>query len=142
MSERIQKFLATLGVASRREIERMIDEGRIIVNGQPAVAGQQIDASDSVRIDGRPIAMQRKAEPARVLIYKKRTGELVTRDDPEGRRTVFRKLPKIGSGRWIANGRLDINTSGLLMFTNHGDRKRVVSGKRVSVRVALDGCRN
>src|SRR3546814_14046147 len=76
---RIQKFLATLGVASRREIERMIDEGRIIVNGQPAVAGQQIDASDSVRIDGRPIAMQRKAEPARVLIYKKRTGEQIGR---------------------------------------------------------------
>lgn len=124
MSERIQKFLATLGVASRREIERMIEEGRIIVNGQPAVAGQQIDASDSVRIDGRPIAMQRKAEPARVLIYKKRTGELVTRDDPEGRRTVFRKLPKLSSGRWIAIGRLDINTSGLLLFTNHGELAR------------------
>src|SRR3546814_6544196 len=68
--------------------------------------------------------MQRKAEPARVLIYKKRTGELVTRDDPEGRRTVFRKLPKIGSGRWIAIGRLDINTSGLLLFTNHGELAR------------------
>lgn len=124
MSERIQKFLATLGVASRREIERMIDEGRIIVNGQPAVAGQHIDERDNVRIDGRPIAMQRKAEPARVLIYKKRTGELVTRDDPEGRRTVFRKLPKLGSGRWIAIGRLDINTSGLLLFTNHGELAR------------------
>src|SRR3546814_10971669 len=68
--------------------------------------------SSDLRIDGRPIAMQRKAEPARVLIYKKRTGELVTRDDPEGRRTVFRKLPKLGRGRWIAIGRLDINTSG------------------------------
>lgn len=124
MSERIQKFLATLGVASRREIERMIDEGRIVVNGQPAVAGQHIDQTDNVRIDGRPIAMQRKAEPARVLIYKKRTGELVTRDDPEGRRTVFRKLPKLSSGRWIAIGRLDINTSGLLLFTNHGELAR------------------
>src|SRR3546814_12030781 len=120
MSERIQKFLATLGVASRREIERMIDEGRIIVNGQPAVAGQQIDASDSVRIDGRPIAMQRKAEPARVLIYKKRTGELVTRDDPEGRRPVFRKLPKLGSGRWHATGWLRTKPPGLLLFTNPG----------------------
>jgi pseudouridine synthase len=124
MSERIQKFLATLGVASRREVERMIDEGRIEVNGKPAEPGQHVDRNDSVRIDGRPVAMQRKAEAARVLIYKKRTGELVTRDDPEGRRTVFRKLPKLTSGRWIAIGRLDINTSGLLLFTNHGELAR------------------
>jgi pseudouridine synthase len=124
MSERIQKFLATLGVASRREIERMIDEGRILVNGRPATAGQQIDQRDAVKLDGRPIAMQRKIEAARLLVYKKRTGELVTRDDPEGRRTVFRKLPKLASGRWIAVGRLDINTSGLLLFTNHGELAR------------------
>lgn len=124
MSERIQKFLATLGIASRREIERMIDEGRIIVNGAAATPGQQIDDSDNVRVDGRPIGMQRKAEPTRALIYKKRTGELVTRDDPEGRRTVFRKLPKLATGRWIAVGRLDINTSGLLLFTNHGELAR------------------
>ena len=124
MSERIQKFLATLGVASRREVERMIDEGRIEVNGKPAEPGQHVDRNDNVRIDGRPVAMQRKAEAARVLIYKKRTGELVTRDDPEGRRTVFRKLPKLTSGRWIAIGRLDINTSGLLLFTNHGELAR------------------
>ncbi|NKF22669.1 pseudouridine synthase [Solimonas marina] len=124
MSERIQKYLATLGVASRREIERMIDEGRIIVNGKSATPGQQVDARDTVKIDGKPIAMQRKAEPPRVLVYKKRVGEIVTRDDPEGRRTVFRKLPKLASGRWIAVGRLDINTSGLLLFTNHGELAR------------------
>lgn len=124
MTERIQKLLATAGVASRREIERLIEEGRILVNGRAAEAGQKISHEDSIRVDGRPVSLQRKAEPARVLIYKKRTGELVTRDDPEGRRTVFRKLPKLSSGRWIAVGRLDINTSGLLLFTNHGELAR------------------
>lgn len=124
MKERIQKALATAGVASRREIERLIAEGRILVNGRPAEAGQKIGHEDHVRVDGKPVHLSRKAEAARVLIYKKRTGELVTRDDPEGRRTVFRKLPKLGSGRWIAVGRLDINTSGLLLFTNHGELAR------------------
>lgn len=124
MSERIQKLLATAGVASRREIERLIDEGRILVNGKPAELGQKVDHEDHIRVDGRPVSLKRKAEPARVLIYKKRVGELVTRDDPEGRRTVFRKLPKLESGRWIAVGRLDINTSGLLLFTNHGELAR------------------
>ncbi|MFT4047259.1 MAG: pseudouridine synthase [Solimonas sp.] len=124
MSERIQKLLATAGVASRREIERLIAEGRILVNGRPAEAGQRVDHDDHIRVDGRTIALKRKAQAARVLIYKKRTGELVTRDDPEGRRTVFRKLPRLESGRWIAVGRLDINTSGLLLFTNHGELAR------------------
>lgn len=124
MSERIQKLLATAGVASRREIERLIEEGRILVNGRPAEAGQRVGHEDHIRVDGRRIALKRKADPARVLIYKKRVGELVTRDDPEGRRTVFRKLPKLDSGRWIAVGRLDINTSGLLLFTNHGELAR------------------
>ncbi|MEQ1438157.1 23S rRNA pseudouridine(2605) synthase RluB [Fontimonas sp. SYSU GA230001] len=124
MSERIQKALATAGIASRREIERLIAEGRILVNGRPAQIGQSIDRDDKVRVDGRPVALQRKADSPRVLIYKKRVGEVVTRDDPEGRRTVFRKLPKLEQGRWIAVGRLDINTSGLLLFTNHGELAR------------------
>lgn len=124
MTERIQKLLATVGVASRREIERWIEEGRILVNGRPAEAGQRISHDDHVRVDGRSIALKRKSDPARVLIYKKRTGELVTREDPEGRRTVFRKLPRVEGGRWIAVGRLDINTSGLLLFTNHGELAR------------------
>lgn len=124
MSERIQKLLSTLGVASRREVERMIAEGRILVNGRPAELGQAVSHEDKIRVDGRPIGLQRKAEPARVLIYKKRTGEVVTREDPEGRRTVFRKLPPLQSGRWIAIGRLDINTSGLLLLTNHGELAR------------------
>ena len=124
MSERIQKILATAGVASRRAIEQMIAEGRILVNGRPATIGQKIDHEDKVRVDGRPIKLSRKDEPTRVLLYKKRVGELVTRDDPDGRRTVFRKLPELATGRWIAIGRLDINTSGLLLLTNNGELAR------------------
>lgn len=124
MSERIQKVLATLGVASRRAIEEWIAEGRILVNGRPATVGQKIDHNDRVRVDGRAIALSRKSEPTRVLLYKKRVGEVVTRDDPDGRRTVFRKLPVLEGGRWIAVGRLDINTSGLLLLTNDGELAR------------------
>jgi 23S rRNA pseudouridine2605 synthase len=124
VSERIQKLLATAGLASRREIERLIGEGRILVNGRPAELGQKVDHDDKIRVDGRPIGLQRKADPTRVLIYKKRVGEVVTREDPEGRRTVFRKLPTLQASRWIAVGRLDINTSGLLLLTNNGELAR------------------
>ncbi|SHH06489.1 S4 domain-containing protein [Hydrocarboniphaga daqingensis] len=124
MSERIQKLLATAGIASRRAVETMIAEGRVTVNGRPAEAGQRIDHNDHVRVDSRLVSLSRKAEPARVLLYRKRVGELVTRDDPEGRKTVFRKLPELSSGRWIAIGRLDINTSGLLLLTNDGELAR------------------
>lgn len=124
MSERIQKVLATAGIASRREIERWIAEGRITVNGAPAQLGQKVGPRDQIRVDNRTVEVQAEAEGPRVLLYKKRVGEIVTRDDPEGRRTVFRKLPKLHSGRWIAVGRLDLNTSGLLLFTNHGELAR------------------
>jgi 23S rRNA pseudouridine2605 synthase len=124
MTERIQKLLATAGVASRRGIEALIAEGRITVNGRPAKIGQKIDHSDRVRVDGEPVRLARKSEPARVLLYRKRVGEMVTRDDPEGRRTVFRKLPELDAARWIAIGRLDINTSGLLLLTTHGELAR------------------
>lgn len=124
MKERIQKALATAGVASRREIERMIEEGRILVNGRPAETGQKISPEDNVRVDGRKVMFTDKPEPVRVLLYRKRVGEMVTRDDPEGRRTVFRKLPELDTGRWIAVGRLDINTSGLLLMTNSGELAR------------------
>ncbi len=124
MSERIQKLLATAGVASRRAIEDWITEGRVTVNGRPAQIGQKVSHDDHVRVDGRQIALVRKAPPARVLLFRKKTGELVTREDPEGRRTVFRKLPVLESGRWIAVGRLDINTSGLLLLTNDGELAR------------------
>lgn len=124
MADRIQKVLANLGLASRRDIEDWIREGRILVNGRPAELGQKITHDDRVRVDGRSIAVPRKAEATRVLLYRKRVGELVTREDPEGRRTVFRKLPELEQGRWIAVGRLDINTSGLLLLTNDGELAR------------------
>lgn len=124
MSERIQKVLASAGVASRRTIEEWIAEGRILVNGRPAAVGQKIDHDDRVRIDGRSIALSRKTEATRVLLYRKKVGEVVTREDPDGRRTVFRKLPELENGRWIAVGRLDIATSGLLLMTNDGELAR------------------
>lgn len=123
-TERIQKVLAEAGVASRRAVEEMIAAGRIKVNGELATPGLKIGAGDRVTLDGRSVAHSKPAEAARVLLYKKRTGELVTRDDPEGRKTVFRKLPKLDTGRWIAVGRLDINTSGLLLLTNDGELAR------------------
>ena len=124
MTERIQKLLATAGIASRRAIEEMIAEGRITVNGRPAEIGQKIDHDDKVRVDGRLVALTRKTQPLRVILFRKKAGELVTRDDPDGRRTVFRKLPELEAGRWIAVGRLDINTSGLLLMTTDGELAR------------------
>lgn len=124
MTERIQKLLATAGIASRRAIEDWIAEGRITVNGRPAEIGQKVNHDDNVRVDGRLVALARKAAPVRVILFRKKTGELVTRDDPDGRRTVFRKLPELQTGRWIAVGRLDINTSGLLLMTTDGELAR------------------
>lgn len=124
MTDRIQKMLATAGVASRRAVETMIREGRVTVNGRPAEIGQKVGAEDHVCVDGRLIALERKPAAIRVLLFRKRVGELVTRDDPEGRRTIFRKLPPLDTGRWIAVGRLDINTSGLLLLTNDGELAR------------------
>lgn len=122
--ERIQKILAEAGVASRRAVEAMIEAGRIGVNGETATLGQKVRAGDRITVDGRSVRHSQVAEATRVLLYKKRTGELVTRDDPEGRKTVFRKLPALEAGRWIAVGRLDINTSGLLLLTNDGELAR------------------
>ena len=124
MTERIQKVLAEAGVASRRAIERLVEEGRIRVNGEAATLGQKLGPRDRVEVDGRRVALPKKQEATRVLLYKKRVGEVVTRDDPDGRRTVFRKLPPLPSGRWIAVGRLDLNTSGLLLLTNDGELAR------------------
>ncbi|HEY2818170.1 MAG TPA: pseudouridine synthase [Casimicrobiaceae bacterium] len=119
--QRLHKVLAACGFGSRRAMEEMILAGRITVNRMPAEVGQKVGPADEVRINGEVVKV-RFAEPrARVLIYHKPAGEIVTRDDPEGRVTVFEKLPSIGNGKWINVGRLDYNTEGLLLFTNSGE---------------------
>ncbi|WP_432472200.1 23S rRNA pseudouridine(2605) synthase RluB [Amphritea sp. HPY] len=121
-NEKLQKVLARSGLGSRREMERWIEAGRISVNGETATQGDRISARDEVQVDGRPQKMifDRDSE-RRVLIYNKPLGEVSTRHDPEGRATVFEHLPPLKQGRWIAVGRLDINTSGLLLFTTDGE---------------------
>ncbi|RLA42570.1 MAG: hypothetical protein DRR06_14185, partial [Gammaproteobacteria bacterium] len=121
MSEKIHKVLAQAGLGSRREIEKWVAAGRISVNGVKATIGDRIEADDRVAVDGKPVKLARRDNALRVLIYNKPVGEICTRNDPEGRRTVFASLPPIKNSRWITVGRLDINTSGLLLFTNHGE---------------------
>jgi 23S rRNA pseudouridine2605 synthase len=122
MNEKIQKVLAHLGIGSRREIERWIREGRIRINNQCAKLGDRIDLSAKVMIDDKPIRLTRDvAFKRRVLIYHKPEGEICARSDPENRPTVFQQLPAIRGERWIMIGRLDINTLGLLIFTNDGE---------------------
>ncbi|MFK7887267.1 MAG: pseudouridine synthase [Gammaproteobacteria bacterium] len=118
---RINKALAQSGVASRREVERLINAGRITVNGKEAVLGQRLVATDEVELDEKPIELKLEASGGHVIMYNKPVGQVCTRSDPEGRTTVFSKLPEPPSGRWISVGRLDINTSGLLLFTTDGD---------------------
>jgi 23S rRNA pseudouridine2605 synthase len=119
--QRLHKVLASCGFGSRRAMEEMILAGRITVNREPAEVGQKVGPGDEVRINGELVRV-RFAEPRpRILMYHKPAGEIVTRDDPEGRPTVFAKLPSIGNGKWIAIGRLDYNTEGLLLFTNSGE---------------------
>ena len=120
--EKLQKVLARLGLASRREIESWISAGRVKVNGKDATLGQRVDLHDAIAIDGRVLRREEAAESVRrVLIYNKPDGEICTRDDPEKRPTVFDRLPRPKEGRWINIGRLDINTTGLLMFTTDGE---------------------
>jgi 23S rRNA pseudouridine2605 synthase len=120
--ERVQKLLANAGLGSRRQLEALISEGRIKVNGMVAKLGDRASAEDRIEVDGRPVAERRLSEHRRfAIIYNKPEGELVTRKDPEGRKTVFERLPPLPSGRWIAVGRLDVNSAGLLLFTNDGE---------------------
>lgn len=122
VGERIQKVLAQGGMGSRREIERWIDEGRIKINGMVAGQGVRLKAGDYLQLNERVVNWEKFSEQAtRVLLYHKAVGEVVTRNDPEGRPTVFSNLPKLDTARWIAVGRLDINTSGLLLLTNNGE---------------------
>ncbi len=121
--ERLQKVLAQAGVGSRREMEEWISAGRVTVNGEPATLGMRVVEGDVLRADKRTITVKAEAEQGmpRVLLYHKQEGEIVSRDDPEKRTNVFEKLPKLRNQKWIAIGRLDFNTSGLLIFTTSGE---------------------
>jgi 23S rRNA pseudouridine2605 synthase len=120
--ERIQKVLSRGGLGSRREIERWIDEGRLKINGVLAAHGAHLKTGDYLQLNERVVHWDKFAQQAtRVLIYHKPTGEIVTRHDPQGRPTVFSQMPKLETARWISVGRLDVNTSGLLLLTNNGD---------------------
>lgn len=122
MSEKIQKVLANAGLGSRREIERWISEGRIIVNGQTAKLGDRITTEDKVKVDGRDVNFVRSVtKKTRVILYYKPEGEICSRSDPEGRPTIFENLPQLRNSRWISVGRLDFNTSGVLLLTNDGE---------------------
>lgn len=119
-SEKLQKIIARVGLGSRREIERWIKDGRITINGRLAIIGDRASIDDIIRIDGKAVFLSTK-QRVRVIVYNKPDGEVSTKSDPEGRKTVFSCLPAIKGERWIAVGRLDINTSGLLLFTNNGE---------------------
>ncbi len=120
MSEKIQKYLANLGVNSRRQLEIMIAEGRVLVNGEPAHVGQRVEGDESIRVDGKLIQAAPLLE-TELLLFNKPEGVVCTRSDEENRPTVFDYLPECHQGRWVMVGRLDINTTGLLLFTNNGE---------------------
>jgi 23S rRNA pseudouridine2605 synthase len=121
-SVKLHKALADAGRGSRREIEEWIAEGRVTVNGEPAHVGQRVNAADKVRLEGKLVQLKPGGSRLpRVLLYHKPEGEIVSRDDPQGRPTVFEKLPRIHNGRWIAIGRLDFNSCGLMLFSSSGE---------------------
>lgn len=122
MSEKIQKVLARVGLGSRRAMEDWIEAGRVSVNGQLATLGDRVTDGDELRVDGRIISFTTEEESIRrVILYYKPEGEVCTRTDPQGRATVFDALPKLQDQRWVAIGRLDINSQGLILFTTDGD---------------------
>jgi 23S rRNA pseudouridine2605 synthase len=117
---KLHKVLAQAGLGSRLEMEQLILEGRISVNNEPAHIGQRIQYGDPVKVNGKPLRVRIAPPPTRVIAYHKPVGEVVTHDDPQNRPTVFRKLPRLVQGKWQSVGRLDLNTEGLLLFTNSG----------------------
>jgi 23S rRNA pseudouridine2605 synthase len=122
MSEKLQKVLARAGAGSRREMETYISAGRVSVEGKTAYLGDRVEGTELIRVDGHQVKLKPLEEDlCRVLIYNKPEGEMCTRKDPEGRPTVFDRLPKLEGSRWVAVGRLDINTSGMLLFTTDGE---------------------
>ena len=121
VEERLQKALASAGLGSRREMETWISEGRVQVNGEPAILGSKVNARDIIKVSGKRVYLRFEDKRTRILIYHKAEGEIVSRDDPEGRDTVFDNLPKLRGSKWIAIGRLDFNTEGLMIFTTSGE---------------------
>ena len=119
-THKLQKLLALAGLGSRRDMEEWIREGRVTVNGEKATIGTRATSSDKIKVDGRLVRLNAIEKPPRILLYHKPEGEIVSRDDPEGRPSVFDQLPRMRGAKWIAIGRLDFNTSGLLIFTTSG----------------------
>lgn len=120
--EKLQKVLARAGIGSRRTMEEWIQEGRISVDGRPAQLGERVTAEQAIRIDGQPVSLGvMLGARRRVLIYHKPEGQMCTRADPQGRPTIFEHLPVLRNGRWVAVGRLDFNTQGLLLLTTDGE---------------------
>ena len=119
--EKLQKVLARAGIGSRREMERAIEAGQVKVNDRIAKLGDRVTPSDKIFVDGKRVVQRTEATRRRVILYNKPEGEICSRSDPEGRRTVYDGLPALNGERWISIGRLDFNTSGLLLFTNDGE---------------------
>nr|HET7859292.1 pseudouridine synthase [Caldimonas sp.] len=117
---KLHKVLAQAGIGSRRDMEELIADGKITVNGEPAHTGQRVSFGDRVEVNGKPVRLRIVPPPARIVAYHKPAGEIVTHDDPQHRPTVFRRLPRLQQGKWQSVGRLDINTEGLLLFTTSG----------------------
>jgi 23S rRNA pseudouridine2605 synthase len=122
MSEKLQKVLARAGYASRRKIEEWIQQGRIQINNKTATLGDRVNPNDTISIDGAVVPKSKLiTSKRRVIIYNKPVGQICSRDDPDNRPTIFQSLPDLKDGRWISVGRLDFNTSGLLILTNDGE---------------------
>ncbi len=131
--ERLQKVMAQSGHGSRRNIEILIAQGHLTINGQVAKLGDSVGPGDKVKLDGKLIGLRFGEPLPRVLLYHKPVGEIVTRDDPEERPTVFDKLPKVNGGRWVSVGRLDFNTEGLLIFSTNGELAQRLTHPRFEV---------
>lgn len=130
---KLHKVLAEAGMGSRRDMEELIVAGRVSVNGEPAHIGQRIMPTDQVRINGKPVKRKLASKPPRILLYHKPTGEIVSHADPEGRPSVFDNLPPMKTAKWLAVGRLDFNTEGLLLLTTSGDLANRFMHPRYSV---------
>jgi 23S rRNA pseudouridine2605 synthase len=118
---KLHKVLAQSGIGSRRDMEDLIQDGHVMVNGEIAHVGQRVSFGDQVKVNGKPVRLRIVPPPPRIIAYHKPVGEIVSNDDPQNRPTVFRRLPRLQQGKWQSVGRLDINTEGLLLFTNSGE---------------------